>query len=100
MCCPAFYVWKLNCKFVCLGYVKSFDKLNHYALFSKLMDRNVHASLVLLNVLVNWYSMCAVVVRWDNVFFRCTVTMWCQIGRSVVLYIVCVCVCVCEWTQC
>lgn len=31
------------------------DKLNHYALFRKLVDRNV--PLVRLKVLVNWYNM-------------------------------------------
>ena len=41
-----------------------FDKLNHYALFMKLMDRNV--PLVILNVLVYWYAMCSAVVRWDS----------------------------------
>ena len=45
---------------------KAFDKLNHYALFIKLMDRNV--PLVILNVLVYWYAMCSAVVRWDNMF--------------------------------
>jgi len=45
---------------------KAFDKLNHYALFIKLMDRNV--PLVILNVLVYWYSMCSAVVRWDSMF--------------------------------
>ena len=50
---------------------KAFDKLNHYALFSKLMDRNVH--LVVLNVLVYWYAMCAAVVRWDSMFL-----VWCN----------------------
>ena len=36
---------------------KAFDKLNHYALVIKLMDRNV--PLVFLNVLVYWYAMCS-----------------------------------------
>ena len=35
---------------------KAFDKMNHYALYIKLMHRNVPHSF--LAVLMNWYSKC------------------------------------------
>ena len=44
---------------------KAFDKVNHYALFSKLMDRSVPREF--LCILIGWYSMSAAYVRWDNV---------------------------------
>jgi len=43
---------------------KVFDKVNHYAVFIKLLDRNV--PLAIMNILINWYSVSAAVVRWDN----------------------------------
>ena len=57
---------------------KAFDKLNQYALFIKLMDRNV--PLVILNVLVYWCAMCSVVVRWDSMFSS-MVQLQCGLGR-------------------
>jgi len=47
-----------------LDMAKAFDKVNHYALFIKLLDRGV--PLAIMNILVNWYSVSAAVVRWDN----------------------------------
>jgi len=44
---------------------KACDKVNHYCIFIKLMNRNV--LVVLLKVLINWYDKCAVFVRWNNV---------------------------------
>jgi len=43
---------------------KAFDKMNHCALYIKLMHRNIPRSF--LAVLVNWYSKCFVFVRWGN----------------------------------
>ena len=45
---------------------KAFDKVNHYALWIKLMDRSV--PLTFLHTLMHWYSLCSAVVRWENVF--------------------------------
>jgi len=45
---------------------KAFDKVNHYALFIKLLDHGV--PLTIMNILVSWYSVSAAVVRWDNMF--------------------------------
>ena len=61
---------------------KAFDKLNHYALFLKLMDRNV--PLALMNVLINWYGMCSAVVRWDGVF-SAVVQLCCGVRQGGVL---------------
>jgi len=41
---------------------KAFDKMNHFGLFIKLMDRCVPRCL--LDVLINWYSKCFAFVRW------------------------------------
>ena len=43
-----------------------FDKVNHYGLFIKLMNRCV--PLVFINVLIHWYGLCVAMVRWNNVF--------------------------------
>ena len=61
---------------------KLLRKLNHYALFIKLMDRNV--PLVVLNVLVYWYAMCAAVVRWDSMFSS-VVQLQCGVRQGGVL---------------
>jgi len=45
---------------------EAFNRVSHFALFMKCMDRNV--PIALLNILVNWYGMCTAVVRWDNAF--------------------------------
>ena len=44
-----------------LGMAKAFDKVNHYVLFIKLLDRNV--PLAIMNILINWYCVSAAVVR-------------------------------------
>jgi len=43
---------------------KAFDKVNHYVLFSKLLDRRV--PLCMIKVLVCWYGKCNAVVRWQS----------------------------------
>jgi len=40
---------------------KAFDKVNHYCMFIKLMNRN--APVVFLELLISWYHKCAVFVR-------------------------------------
>jgi len=45
---------------------KAFDKVNHYALYCKLMDRNIPPRFIKL--LINWYGKCFSAVRWNNVF--------------------------------
>ena len=45
---------------------KAFDRLSHYHLFNKLMDRNIPLSFIAL--LYNWYSKMETVVRWGAVF--------------------------------
>ena len=48
---------------------KAFDKVNHYCIFIKLMNRSV--PVVLLKELINWYDKCAVFVRWNNALSTC-----------------------------
>jgi len=48
---------------------KAFDKVNHAALFLKLMKRRVPLSF--LNVLVDWYSRCITVVKWSGFVSGC-----------------------------
>jgi len=47
---------------------KAFDKVNHFILFDKLLDRSVPVCLV--KVLVCWYDKCSAVVRWSNAMSR------------------------------
>ena len=51
-----------------LDVAKAFDKVNHYGLYLKLMKRRVPKCF--LNLLINWYSRCVAVVRWNDVFSR------------------------------
>jgi len=57
-------------------------EVNHFALFIKLLDHNV--PIALLNILINWYTVCAAVVRWDNVFST-TVKLQCGVRQGGVL---------------
>ena len=50
---------------------KAFDRMNHFVLFIKLMDRRL--PLQLLNLFVLWFSMSKTCVRWgsyDSHFFK------------------------------
>lgn len=47
---------------------KAFDKVNHCALFLKLVKRNV--PLVFLRLLVNWLPLCITCVKWGSTFSR------------------------------
>ena len=47
---------------------KAFDKVNHHALFMKLMKRNL--PVVLLDLLENWLQNCFSCIKWNHVFFR------------------------------
>jgi len=47
---------------------KAFDKVNRHGQYLKLMKRRVPKCF--LNLLINWYSRCVAVVRWNDVFSR------------------------------
>jgi len=49
----------------CLDICKAFDKVNHYSLFSKLIDRNV--PMCLITILKNWYEKSYCQVKWGSV---------------------------------
>jgi len=44
---------------------KAFDKMDHSALYLKLMDRSIPVQI--LNVLQNWFSLCMSCVKWGSV---------------------------------
>jgi len=43
---------------------KAFDRMNHYALFLKLMDRNIPTNL--LSILEMWFAISKTCVKWQN----------------------------------
>ena len=45
---------------------KAFDKVNHYALFIKLMNRNIPVQL--LNIIIGLFSECYSCVKWEGFF--------------------------------
>src|SRR5688572_29650750 len=61
---------------------KAFDKVNHFALFNKLMDRQVPREV--LTTLITWYSLSAAFVRWDNIFSD-MITLTCGVRQGGVL---------------
>jgi len=54
--------------FCALDLPKAFDKMNHHALFIRLMQR--HVPLNVLCILENWFSICATCVKWGSIFSR------------------------------
>jgi len=69
---------------------KAFDKVNHYCMFIKLLNRSV--PVVLLKVLINWYDECAVFVRWNDALSRCFLfDVWCETMGSVVFSVFSIC---------
>jgi hypothetical protein len=60
-----YYVTNNSTVNICsLDLTKAFDKVNHYALFLKLMDRNIPRRFILL--LRNWYNNSFTMVRWNK----------------------------------
>jgi len=45
---------------------KAFDKVNHYALFLKLMNRNIPCNL--LCILEDWFNKCLTCVKWKSTY--------------------------------
>ena len=43
---------------------KAFDKINHYTLFQKLLDRET--PIILVRILLFWYTKQAMCVKWGN----------------------------------
>ena len=43
---------------------KAFDRVNHYSLFCKLIDRHVPVNVLM--ILMNWYDKCVGVVKWKG----------------------------------
>jgi len=68
---------------------KAFDKVNHFALFNKLMDRQVPREV--LTTLITWYSLSAAFVRWDNIFSD-MITLTCGVRQGGISSSIC-CLC-------
>ena len=43
---------------------KAFDRVNHYSLFCKLIDRHVPVNVLM--ILIDWYGKCVGMVKWQN----------------------------------
>jgi hypothetical protein len=61
---------------------KAFDKVNHFALYTKLIKCNI--PLDLLHLLINWYDKCSALVRWNGALSRC-VELLCGVRQGGVL---------------
>ena len=73
------------------GSTVSFDKVNHYALFLKLMER--HVPMCLINLLANWYKNVFISVRWGPVSVKTGPPYyWCSSRWGTVPCTVC-CIC-------
>src|SRR5207248_8935104 len=48
---------------------KAFDRVSHYALFSKLLTRKVPKEII--NVLLSWYTKSSMQVRWNESLSTC-----------------------------
>jgi len=67
---------------------KAFDRMNHYALFLKLMDRNIPSNFLFLPE--KWFSVSISCVKWGSSysdFF--SVIMWCTSGWSTFTFLIC-----------
>ena len=61
------YVSKCNTVNLCaIDLSKAFDKVNHNALYIKMMKRFIPVSL--LDIILNLFSDCFTCVKWDNAF--------------------------------
>jgi len=61
---------------------KAYDKMNHFGLYVKLMDRLVPSEL--LNILEHWFSICQTCVKWGASVSR-FVTLICGVRQGGVL---------------
>ena len=61
---------------------KAFDKVNHFALFNKLMDRQVPREV--LATLISWYSLSSAAVRWGSILSD-MITLTCGVRQGGVL---------------
>ena len=55
-----------NCQICSIDLSKAFDKVNHYALFVKLINRLF--PMQLLDIIVLLFSDCVSCVKWDGVY--------------------------------
>ena len=61
----SYYNWFGSPVYTCfLDASKAFDRVEHWSLFKKLIDRNV--PLVVVRILVNWYRQQTLCVKWGR----------------------------------
>jgi len=67
---------------------KAFDRMNHYALFLKLMDRNIPSNFLFL--LEKWFSVSISCVKWGSSYSEFfSIIMWCTSGWSTFTFLIC-----------
>ena len=51
------------------GLLESFDRVCHYILFQKLIEKQI--PLILVRFIMYWYKNQMITIKWNNVFSRC-----------------------------
>ena len=62
--------------FIFLDASKAFDKINHFKLFRKLLDRKTH--ILIVRILLFWYSKQTVWVNWGRCISKISIFL-CEI---------------------
>ena len=63
----SYYNWFGSPVYTCfLDASKAFDRVEHWSLFKKLIDRNANVPLVVVRLLVHWYRQQTLCVKWGR----------------------------------
>lgn len=87
-----YFVSNSSTVYLCsLDITKAFDKVNHYALFLKLMDRQT--PIAFMRILIYWYGNCSAIVKWNLCISSC-ISLVCGVRQggvlSPILFVACV----------